>query len=153
MKFTRAPGGGRAPGAARLTDEITYLDLAVGRFRLALVARAVLFVQQDVAMRADFTLAGAPVPLCDLAEAFGAGPRASLPFVIVCEAAGRVAAFGVDGVGHLRPREAPKMSRVPSFGLARPAVIAGALRDGERLLMVVEPAALVELAHETARRI
>ncbi len=134
--------------ATRPTEEATYLDLAVHGYSLALLARAVVSVQQDVRAEPDFMLRGERVPLCDLGVLLGATARPCLPFVIVCEADGRAAAFGVDRVGHLSRGGAPQIAAVPAFGLARPEIVAGALRHGERLLVVVSPARLIDLAYE-----
>ena len=134
-------------------DETTYLDLTVGRYSLALLARTVLMVQQDVALGPTFELRGLEVPLADLAAVFGGPTRREAPFVVAFEADDRTAAVGVDRVSHLRHRERPLVRRLPGFGLTRPELIEGALGDGGRLLLVLSPAALMALTHDVTRAI
>jgi len=125
--------------------EDTYLELAVGRYALALAAQRVVLVLQDVPTAPTITVHGADVPFADLATVFGGAPRPTVPFLIAVEHERRVAGIGVDRVGHLRRRDAPTLHHVPSFGLTVPQLFAGAVRDGERLLLVVDPGALVAL--------
>jgi len=130
--------------------EDTYLELAVGPFALALAAQRVLLVLQDVRLAPTISVHGAEVPFADLARVFGRGPRAEVPFMIAVEHERVVVGIGVDRVGHLRRRDAPTLHHVPAFGLTTPGLFAGAVRDGERLLLVLEPGALVALTRDRA---
>lgn len=130
--------------------EDTYLELAVGPFALALAAQRVLQVLQDVRVGPTVSVRGAEVPFADLAFLFGGSVRVEVPFMIAVEHERRVVGVGVDRVGHLRRRDAPTLHHVPGFGLAAPALFAGAVRDGERLLLVLEPGALVALTRDRA---
>jgi len=129
------------PAPQRL--ETTYLDLAVGGFRLALSARAVIGVQQDVAVAPALELRGQRLRFLDLASGFGGATRRVAPFVIAFESGPGPAAVGIDAVNHLRLHEAPLVA-VPPFGLARPALWTGAVRSGSTLLFVLHPEALWE---------
>ena len=126
----------------------TYLDLAVGPYALAVAARSVALVRQDVRITPLIEVRGCPTPLCDLAALFGLGQRLEAPFVIAIEGDGRLASVGVDRVGHLRRRDAPTLRHLPAIGLNAPFLFAGALLYDDRLLLVVDPAALVALMHE-----
>jgi hypothetical protein len=139
--------------ASHRPDEATYLDLSVGNFGLAIVARAVVTVQQDVAVASHVEVRGAPAPLYDLGALVSGAQRPRVPFMIGFEAGGRIAAVGVDRVGHLRHHEKPRLSQVPTFALTRPDLFEGALHDGERLLIVLRPQALADLTVELAQRI
>jgi len=130
--------------------EDTYLELAVGPYALALAAQRVVLVLQDVPVTPAVTVREAAVPFADLAAVFGMAPRAAVPFMIAVEHERRVVGVGVDRVGHLRRRDAPTLHHVPGFGLTVPELFAGAVRDGERLLLVVDPARLVSLTRERA---
>ena len=124
-----------------------YLDLTVGPYALALAARAVVLVREDVRIVASVEIRGSAAPMCDLGRIFGVNQRSHAPYMIAVEAGGRTAAVGVDRVGHLRRREAPTLRHIPGFGLLAPTLFAGGLRDGDRLLLVVDPAALVALTY------
>jgi len=130
--------------------EDTYLELAVGPFALALAAQRVVLVLQDVRTAPAVKVRDAQVPFVDLAAVFGGAPRPEVPFMIAVEHDRDIVGVGIDRVGHLRRRDAPTLHHVPAFGLAVPELFAGAVRDGERLLLVVEPARLVSLTRERA---
>lgn len=126
----------------------TYLDLAVGPYALAVAARAVALVQQDVLLTPTLDIHGAAVPLGDLAAIFGVSERSRAPFVIAIEGGDRLAAVGVDRVGHLRRRDNPTLRHIPEFGLRAPFLFTGGMLYDDRLLLVIEPAALVTLMYE-----
>jgi chemotaxis signal transduction protein len=130
-----------------------YLDLTVGPYALAISAGAVLLVRQDVRLASSLDVRGVHVPACDLGALFGLGKRPVVPFLIACDGGGRVAALGVDRVGHLRQRDVPTLRHVPALGLRVPQLFAGGIAYDERLLLVLDPVALVELTHDRGRPI
>ncbi len=136
-----------------MAAEDTYLDLSVGPFGLALAARSVVMVRQDVPAAPAVDVGDATVPFCDLWRVFGGAQRAEVPFLIVIECGSGLAAVGVDRVGHLRRRDLPTLRHVPAFGLTHPSLFAGGVQDAGRLLLVLDPAALVALTLGKARPI
>jgi hypothetical protein len=136
-----------------VTDGGTFLDLTVGPYGLALAARTVLGVMQDVPLGATLPVRDTAVPVTDLAALFGLPEREALPFAVAFEAAGRLGAIGVDRVGHLRQSQGTPMTHIPTFGLTRPELIEGGLREGGRFLLVLSPTVLLDLTTRQPRRI
>ena len=121
-----------------------YLDLGVGPFDLALRATAVVSVAQEVpVLDQTVTIRGAAIPVIDLGSLFGGGARALLPFVITLQNVDHEIALGVDRVTHLR--DGAVGLPVPDFGLLRPELFEGAMRQGERLLLVLNPEVITSL--------
>jgi hypothetical protein len=133
-----------APNPSRGADG-TYLDLTVGHYSLALAARSVLTVAHDVDLGRGLSFGGGPLRAVDLAVLFGAAPRRRVPFAVAFENDGTIGAVGVDNVGHLRRQHDSPITAIPAFGLARPELIEGGLREEGRLLLLLRPAALIEL--------
>lgn len=131
----------------------TYLDLAVGRFRLALRADSVLGVLQDLATDAPVRFRGTAFPLVDLAASMSGERRDRVPFAVVLETdAGRIAA-GVDAVGHLNPGHTPTLRAIPRFGLQQPELFDGVLTDERGLLLILKPASIARLTAVNERHI
>ncbi len=126
----------------------TFLDLSVGPYSLALAAQAVLTVAHEVTREDGLSLHEQQLSLVDLAPVFGGPRRPIVPFVVAFEHAGHVAAVGVDLVHHVGHLDSSPHLAVPPFGLTRPELIDCALRDGDRLLLVLSPAGLVRLTKE-----
>ncbi len=128
----------------------TFLDVSVGPFELGLSAGSVLAVRHEVPRAAALELRGRKMPLVDLHERFLGQARDLIPFVVAFEAEGRSAAVGVDRVGHLGRDPAAVLGAVPRFGLVSPQLFVGALRTGGRVVLLLSPAGLVELASRTS---
>lgn len=135
-------------GRRPMTNEsaVTYLDLKVGRFRLALGADHVLGILGDVAAGDSVTLRGDRLPLLDLHSLFTREHRDPIPFVVAFECeAGRVA-VGVDRVDHLRLESSTILVALPRFGLRMPKLFSEALRDDKGILLVLDPVSLAKLS-------
>jgi hypothetical protein len=131
----------------------TFLDLAVGRFRLALRADCVLGVLNDVSIDEPVHFRGATFRLVDLGALMVGEHRDRVPFAVAVETdAGRIAA-GVDAVGHLNPGQAPKVRALPSFGLQTPELFDGVLTDERGLLLILRPSSIVRLTAVNERDI
>ncbi len=132
--------------ATDLPEVETYLELRVGRFRLAVRTTAVLGVMQSRPLLDKVSFRGEPLPLVDLQTLFGGEPRAVLPFAVAVESGERRLVLGVDGVDHLRAGELGRLVALPRFGLTRPDLFEGVRRQGQGLLLVVDSKAILTVA-------
>jgi chemotaxis signal transduction protein len=124
----------------------TYLDLAVGPYRLALPADCVLAVTTEMRPGEPLSYRGEVLPYCDLVALFTGRTTAQGPSVAVCfESGDRRAAVGVDRVAHLRVPAGEPLLAVPRFALRRPELFTGILRDANGLLLALSAAELAEL--------
>ena len=124
----------------------TFLDLAVGHYRLALKTDCVVGILADQPALPTLRFREAEVPLVDLSSTFSGRARAQVPFVVAVEARSGRVLLGVDTVGHLRLAADARLLPLPGFGLARPDLFSGVLRDGQGLLMLLSPEALPTLS-------
>jgi hypothetical protein len=124
----------------------TCLELVVGPYALAVRAAAVLAVREAVSVGEPFAFQQRTLPVCDLGHAFGAAPRAVMPFALVLDTAPGPVVIGVDRIAHLHGTTTP--AALPSFGLRRPQLFEGALREGGRLLLLLSPSALAAYVGE-----
>ena len=127
-------------------DDVTnYVELKVGRYRLALSAEWVLGIAGEVAVSRDLVHGGCAVPFLPLHELFWRTRPTAVPFAVVVGSGTPQVAVSADGVNHLRFQATTPLLPVPPFGLEAPELFLGALRHPDGLLLVLDPNALCAL--------
>ncbi|MEM6531474.1 MAG: hypothetical protein AAF654_02565 [Myxococcota bacterium] len=120
----------------------SWVGLFCGAYRLALPARVVVSVEDDV------TIAnGRPF---DLTHYWGGAERTEAPYAVWIQHDETLAAVAVDRVTQFSS-DAPMMA-IPPLGQRRPLVFESGFRDGQGLYLVVTALALIELTAEAGYR-
>lgn len=145
--------------------DTTYLQLTVGRFRLALPTTAVVEVRQwdEDSPSGMGTIEGADEPAklwVDLGEAHDPPsfpPGAGQPdpgtwghgrlYTVLVETTQGPVGVAADSIDYVAHGDRPQVA-VPRFGLREPDLFAGATRHGDHLLIVLLPESLAALARK-----
>ncbi|MBI5510045.1 MAG: chemotaxis protein CheW [Deltaproteobacteria bacterium] len=129
-------------------NALTFLELVVGPFRVAILADQVRHVIADVDLDADLDDDGERLRLVDLHALFLKATRPRAPFAVVLQTERTRIAVAVDRLVHLRlPDPAP--IAVPRLGLRAPALFPNAERDAKGVLLLLDVDQLAAAAAPT----